>query len=116
MAYSRPASLAAKAEAEPGGVAAEADPALFADEAEHALAAALAEVREPVATALAGGDVEAALCAAAALRAPVDRYFDAVLVMDKDPAVRANRLAQLRQLTALLGGLGDFARLPVQQG
>jgi len=72
-------------------------------------------VRGPVETALAGGDVEAALCAAAALRAPVDRYFDEVLVMDQDPVVRANRLAQLRELTVLLGGLGDFSRLPVQQ-
>ncbi len=116
VAYSRPASLSAKAEAEPGGVAAEADPALFADEAEHALAAALAEVREPVATALSGGDVEAALCAAAALRAPVDRYFDAVLVMDKDPAVRANRLAQLRQVTRAARRPRRFRRLPVQQG
>ena len=38
-----------------------------------------------------------------------------VLVMADDPAVRANRLAQLRELTVLLGGLGDFSRLPVQQ-
>ena len=67
-------------------------------------------------TALDGGDVEAALLAAAALRAPVDRYFDDVLVMDKDPAVRGNRLAQLTQITSLLGSLGDFSRLPVQQG
>ena len=36
--------------------------------------------------------------------------------MDKDPALRANRLAQLRQITALLGALGDFGRLPVQAG
>ena len=114
-AYTRPAALAAKAEAEPGAVPAPPDPALFADEAEHALADALAEVREPVTTALAGGDVEAALCAAAALRAPVDSYFDKVLVMDPDAALRANRLAQLRELTILLGGLGDFSRLPVQQ-
>ena len=101
---------------EPGGVPAEPDPARFSDEAEHALAAALAEVRGPLAAALAGGDVEAALLAAATLRAPVDRYFDDVLVMDKDPAVRGNRLAQLTQITALLGSLGDFSRLPVQQG
>jgi glycyl-tRNA synthetase beta chain len=115
VAFSRPAALAAKAKAEPGGVAAAPDPSLFSDEAEHALAAALTEVRGPLDTALAGGDIEAALAAAAALRAPVDRYFEAVLVMDTDPAVRANRLAQLRQVTFLLGGLGDLARLPVQQ-
>jgi glycyl-tRNA synthetase beta chain len=116
VAYTRPAALAAKAAAEPGGVPAQPDPALFADESEHALAAALAEVRGPLFTALAGGDVEAALLAAATLRAPIDCYFDDVLVMDKDPAVRVNRLAQLTQITTLLGSLGDFSRLPVQQG
>ena len=114
-AYTRPAALAAKAETDPSAAPAAPDRALFADEAEHALADALAEVRGPVEAALAGGDVEAALCAAAALRGPVDRYFDEVLVMDKDQAVRANRLAQLRELTELLGALGDFGRLPVQQ-
>ena len=73
-------------------------------------------MRGPLAAALDGGDVEAALVAAATLRAPIDRYFDDVLVMDKDPAVRGNRLAQLTQITTLLGNLGDFGRLPVQQG
>ena len=116
VAFTRPAALAAKAAAEPGGVPAAPDPALFAAESEHALAAALAEVREPFVTALAGGDVEAALLAAAALRGPIDRYFDDVLVMDKDPAARGNRLAQLTQITTLLGSLGDFSRLPVHQG
>jgi glycyl-tRNA synthetase beta chain len=115
VAYTRPASLAARAQDEPGGVADAPDPKLFTDETEKALAGAVAEVREPLATALAGGDIEAALAAAAALRAPVDRYFDEVLVMDRDPELRANRLAQLRQLSALLGSLGDFGRLPVQQ-
>ncbi len=116
VAYTRSASLAAKAAGEPGGVPSEPDPALFAHESEHALAAAVTEVRGPLAAALAGGDVEAALAAAAALRAPIDRYFDDVLVMDDDPAVRASRLAQLVQITSLLGSLGDFSRLPVQQG
>jgi glycyl-tRNA synthetase beta chain len=116
VVYTRPAALAGRAAKEPGELPAAPDPALFADEAERALAAAVAEVREPLATALAGGDVEAALRAAAALRAPVDRYFDDVLVMADDDGVRRNRLAQLRELTELLGALGDFARLPVQQG
>ena len=114
VAYTRPSSLATKAEAEPGGVPARPDPALFSDGAEEALAAAVDEIRDPLATALAGGDIEAALAVAATLRAPIDRYFDDVLVMDQDPAVRANRLAQLRQLTTLLGALGDFSRLPAQ--
>jgi glycyl-tRNA synthetase beta chain len=45
----------------------------------------------------------------------VDRYFEDVLVMDKDDAVRANRLAQLAAVTALIGGIGEFSRLPLTQ-
>jgi len=116
VAYTRPAALAGRAAKEPGEPPPAPDPARFADEAERALAAAVAEVREPLAAALAGGDVEAALVAAAALRAPVDRYFDEVLVMADDDDLRRNRLAQLRELTDVLGRLGDFGRLPVQQG
>ena len=116
VAYTRPASLAAKAAAEPGGPA---SPTRRCSPTRPSTRwpTAVAEVRGPLAAALAGGDVESARShAAAALRAPIDRYFDDVLVMDKDPAVRANRLAQLVQITALLGSLGDFGRLPVQQG
>ena len=116
VAYTRPAALAGRAAKEPGDLSAAPDPVLFADEAERALAAAVAEVRGPLETALAGGDIEAALRAAAALRVPVDRYFDDVLVMADDDGVRRNRLAQLRELTELLGGFGDLGRLPVQQG
>jgi glycyl-tRNA synthetase beta chain len=45
----------------------------------------------------------------------VDRYFDAVLVMDPDDAVRANRLAQLAAVTGLIGRIGEFSRLPLTQ-
>jgi glycyl-tRNA synthetase beta subunit len=53
------------------------------------------------------------VAAAAPLRAPVDRYFEDVLVMDPDPAVRANRLAQLAAVVNLLVEIGDLSRLPV---
>ena len=52
--------------------------------------------------ALAHLELESALEAAAGLRPAVDRYFDDVLVMDDDPAVRANRLAQLRAPSSAL--------------
>jgi len=45
----------------------------------------------------------------------VDRYFEDVLVMDPDEAVRANRLAQLAAVTALIGRIGEFSRLPLAQ-
>ena len=47
------------------------------------------------------------------LRDPVDRYFDDVLVMDGDPDMRQNRLAQLAAVRDLLRGIGDLSRIPV---
>ncbi|MDR7544066.1 MAG: glycine--tRNA ligase subunit beta [Armatimonadota bacterium] len=42
---------------------------------------------------------------------PIDRFFDDVLVMAPDPAVRANRLALLREVTATFLEVADFSRL-----
>lgn len=95
------------------GAAPAVDPARFVDPAETALFEALTAATGPVRAALAGLDLEAAVAAAAPLRAPVDRYFDDVLVMDPDPGVRANRLAQLAAVVALLIEIGDLSRLPV---
>jgi glycyl-tRNA synthetase beta chain len=112
-AYNRCAPLVAKAGVEPGAAAGEA---LFSTPAEADLRDALNAVDGPVREQLDHLEIASALAAAAALRPAVDRFFDEVLVMDPDPAIRANRLAQLSQVTGLLGMLGDFGRLPVQQG
>ena len=109
VAYNRCFSLASKAGAAAGAV----DPALFTDEAERVMAAALDDVRPPVEDALKNLELESALVAAARLRPAVDRYFEDVLVMDKDARVRANRLAQLAAVVALLGRIGEFSRLPL---
>ena len=61
-------------------------------------------------------ELESALKLAAGLRPAVDRYFEDVLVMDKDERVRANRLAQLAAVAALVRQLGEFSRLPVTAG
>lgn len=47
----------------------------------------------------------------ARLRAPVDAFFDGVMVMADDPAVRANRLALLAQLRALFLHVADISQL-----
>ena len=60
-------------------------------------------------------ELESAVGFAAGLRPAVDRYFEAVLVMDPDEAVRANRLAQLAAVTGLIGRIGEFSRLPLAQ-
>ena len=79
------------------------DTALLEDGAERELADALS-----VATIEPGGD----LSAAAALAPHVNRFFDDVLVMADDPAVKANRLRLLLDVRDTLGRLGDFAQIP----
>ncbi|MDI6907864.1 MAG: glycine--tRNA ligase subunit beta [Thermoanaerobacterales bacterium] len=88
-------------------------PRLFADPAEGELFAAYRKVREVMEPLLARGSYLEALRAAAALRPPVDRFFDAVLVMAEDPAVRENRLALLAAVAALGQRVADLGRLVV---
>jgi glycyl-tRNA synthetase beta chain len=113
VAYNRCFSIASKGEATAARPAPAVDPARFTAPIEAELAAALAAAAGPVRAALAALDIETAVEAAAPLRDPVDRFFDDVLVMDPDPAVRANRLAQLAAVVNLLVEIGDLGRLPV---
>jgi glycyl-tRNA synthetase beta chain len=46
------------------------------------------------------------------LRAPVNDFFDHVMVMDENALKRSNRLALLREVQILLGGVADLSRLP----
>jgi glycyl-tRNA synthetase beta chain len=112
IAYNRCSALAAK---DPAAGARSIDPALFSDDAERELHAAYEAARGPLFDALHDLELEAAIGVAAGLRPAVDRYFDAVLVMDPDDAVRANRLAQLAAVTGLIGRIGEFSRLPLTQ-
>jgi glycyl-tRNA synthetase beta chain len=87
------------------------DPSFFEGEAERELADALAAARSESLELLKTGDYAAALARLAVLQAPVDRFFDDVLVNADDPAVRANRLALLGQLKTLFAGIADIGRL-----
>lgn len=58
---------------------------------------------------LAAEDFAGAMEALAALRAPVDAFFDKVLVNDPDPAVRLNRLRLLNQVREAAGRVADFS-------
>jgi glycyl-tRNA synthetase beta chain len=57
------------------------------------------------------GDYTGALKALAALKAPVDAFFDKVMVMDKDPRVRANRIGFLGTLYRTMNRVADLSKL-----
>ena len=57
------------------------------------------------------GDYTDALKALAALRSPVDSFFEDVMVMTEEPLLRQNRLNLLAQLGQLLNGVADISRL-----
>lgn len=103
-AYDRAHRLAGKAQDEAAG---QLDRALLVEDAEKALADALATV------AIDGnGDLQAALESGAELAPVMERFFDEVLVMAEDDAVRANRLRLLLDVRDALGALGDFSQIP----
>jgi len=79
---------------------------------EKALAAELAAISPGVASLIASRDYTGALRGLARLRPAVDAFFDGVMVMDEDLAVRANRFALLAALRALFLEVADLSRLP----
>jgi glycyl-tRNA synthetase beta chain len=91
--------------------AARVDPALLTEPAEQALAAAVAEIEPGATAAYERGDYTASLQALAALKVPVDRFFDAVMVNAEDPALRRNRLALLASLHGAMNRVADLSRL-----
>jgi glycyl-tRNA synthetase beta chain len=85
---------------------------LLREPAEQQLQRELEALRAPVSAALHARRYAEALDRLAGLRAPVDAFFDRVLVNDPDPALRNNRLALLAQLRFLFAGIADLSRLP----
>jgi glycyl-tRNA synthetase beta chain len=80
-----------------------------APDEEAALFDAVADAGPRLDAALAGEDFTAAMNALAALRTPVDRFFDAVLVNSEDAAQRANRLLLLGRVRREMGKVANFA-------
>ncbi|WP_157314301.1 glycine--tRNA ligase subunit beta [Chitinibacter sp. GC72] len=85
--------------------------ALLQEAAEKELFAALQAVQGPVNDALAANDFTNALKQLAALKAPVDAFFDGVMVMADDLAVRGNRLALLSSLAELMNRVAELSLL-----
>ena len=80
-------------------------------DAERALLSACEEGEENVAAALAQSDFDAACSALAALKEPIDRFFDDVLVMDDHIEVRENRLRLLNRFAGVFAGVADISAL-----
>ncbi len=78
---------------------------------ETALAEAVATAEGDVAAALADDRYADALVALAALRAPVDEFFDTTMVMDEDLEVRANRLKLLNRFVNVFAHVADFSQM-----
>jgi glycyl-tRNA synthetase beta chain len=107
-ANKRVGNILKKAEGAVGDVA---DPARFVEDAERALFAALGEVAPQADAAFTAGDYTGSLRKLAALKTPVDAFFDHVMVNADDPVLRANRLALLAQLHRTMNRVADLSRL-----
>jgi glycyl-tRNA synthetase beta chain len=92
-------------------IAAAVDTALLGEGAELALFKELSSMQDEVAPILANGDYSMALATMASLRPAVDRFFNEVMVMDEDVALRANRLALLSQMDNLFMQVADLSML-----
>jgi glycyl-tRNA synthetase beta chain len=88
------------------------DPQALTEDAERGLQRALIDLRGPVLEAISQRRYADSLQALVGLRAPVNDFFDRVMVMDENIVKRNNRLALLRDVQILLGGVADLSRLP----
>ena len=79
--------------------------------AEAALMTALDSAEPHATAAIAREDFAAAMAALASLRAPIDAFFDSVIVNDADPAKRSARLALLERVRAAVHNVADFSKI-----
>jgi glycyl-tRNA synthetase beta chain len=109
----RAANILAAEEKKGTRIAAAVDPGLMRDPSEIALFEAVDQAENDAGQAIDRQDFSAAMTALAALREPVDSFFEQVLVNDEDEAVRANRLALLARIRTATGHVADFSKIVV---
>ena len=107
-ANKRVSNILAKAEM---GVSEAIDPTLLQEGAEQALCASIQHAEQSIAPLAQQRQYQRTLETLAALREPVDTYFDQVMVNVDDPAVKANRYALLARLRGLFLGVADISLL-----
>ncbi len=103
--FTRVANLAAKAQSD------QLDPSLFEEEAEHMLARSLQEATKKYEQAKLQKDVQEMYNALASMTPEIHQFFDQVMVMVEEEAVRNNRLALLKKITQCTGQFADFDRI-----
>lgn len=87
------------------------NPALLTEPAEQALANKIAELQPIAQMHFETGDYRSTMLTLAKVREPVDAFFNDIMVMSDDPAVRNNRLLLLAQLHDLMNQVADISRL-----
>jgi len=93
------------------GETGEVKPELFAQDEEKALFARFQETEAPFIAHALRGEYPSALKLLAGLKEPVDSFFDKVLVMSEDEAVKANRIALLKGLVGLFDRVAQFSKI-----
>ncbi len=96
-------------------VSTKVNPALFNQPEEKALFDATVDLREDALKFTEMKNYGAALKRVGKIADTVDRFFDEVLVMDKDSAVKQNRLALLTRLREVFLGIADFSKLVISE-
>ncbi|WP_101340527.1 glycine--tRNA ligase subunit beta [Cereibacter azotoformans] len=110
--FKRANNILAQAEAKDGvEYSFGADPKFAETDAERALFAALEQAEAAIAPALQAEDFGAAMAAMAALRAPIDAFFDTVQVNADNPVLRRNRLNMLHSIRATCASVADLTRI-----
>lgn len=94
-----------------GEISSDINSSLFEEDAEKALAEKLDALESKLSPLFAAGDYESALFELASLQAPVDLFFDGVMVMAENEAVKQNRLAILNRLRNLFLQVADVSVL-----
>ena len=94
-----------------GVISSEVDANLLQEPAEQALYQALTSLSSKTKEAFDAGDYTASLQILAALKSPVDTFFDHVMVNVEDVSLRNNRLALLKQLHQIMNQIADLSKL-----
>jgi glycyl-tRNA synthetase beta chain len=110
VAFKRVANIQEKG----GAGGAPPDLVLFRESAESELHATIVELKARVGAEKRARDYVAALRTIAEIKPAVDAFFDKVLVMAEDEAVRRNRLALMREVSALFADVADFRKIQAE--